>query len=147
MTKLSPAVISQLRKYCDDVVPSRIFELIRPNESESKLGSIQLTASTSSRWDTTEKIQRLKIREYENFVPMFPCFLGDGRSNHFYIAYGFNQGYVFVFKRSGPDSDLRVFGLVEPTPSIDNSFWNKRHLEKYFLQVHRKYNQVFLSRI
>jgi len=44
-----------------------------------------------------------------------------------------------VFKYFDDDSGLRVFGLVEPTPGIDQSFWNDRHLEKYFLQIHREY--------
>lgn len=98
---------------------------------------VRTTKGTPSVWNTKCKIHRINIGESSNLVPMFPCFMGLN-SDHFYITYGFNQGYMFIFKHLDQDSGLKLFGLVEPTPVIDKSYWTPRHLEKNFVQIHRE---------
>lgn len=130
----SPDVKEKLRNYCKHILTARQYEYGDKNIHHK----IDATVDDIPDLKYAEYVgMKVTIGDFTDIVAMFPCFEEED-GTMFYITYGFTEDYAFVFTQRSRKARSVLFGMAEPTPVIDESFRNRRHLEKVFAQLHRK---------
>ena len=130
--------MDDLQQTCLDLQYAKTYELLGPNKKEPSNYPTQYSQYEDLTGSRQVEDVAMKIDEFEEDVSVFLCYK-DTKYGSIYITPGFGNEFQFLLWHGGQQSHPRVYGLVEPTPTVDDAFLDQRHLEKYFVQAYREY--------